>query len=134
MGDSLILILLLALVFLGALAWCFSLFWKGNEPEVPVSEECCGAHDVCEKDSLLSSSSAIEYYEDEELDRFVGKTALEYSEEEEEEFREVLLTLQEEETAGWLKSLQLREIVMPQAVKDEALLIISEIRASGALR
>ena len=45
---------------------------------------CCGQHEVCEKD-LLRVGEDIEYYEDEELDRFRGQTS--YSEEEVEELR-----------------------------------------------
>ena len=48
--------------------------------------ECCGQHEVCEKESLLSAiSKEIEYYNDEELDRFQGRDGDEYSEEEVEE-------------------------------------------------
>ena len=56
--------------------------------------ECCGQHEVCEKESLLAAvSKEIEYYEDEELDRFRGKEADEYSNDEIEEFRYVLETM-----------------------------------------
>ena len=39
-------------------------------PEVQeVDMECCGQHEVCEKESLLAAvSKKIEYYDDEELD------------------------------------------------------------------
>ena len=44
------------------------------EPKIPDSE-CCGAHEICEKESLLSAvSKEIVYYDDEELDRFSGLT------------------------------------------------------------
>jgi len=51
-------------------------------PEVKeVDEECCGQHEVCEKKSLLAAvSKQIEYYNDEELDRFRGKDSSAYSE------------------------------------------------------
>ena len=44
-------------------------------PEVKqVDQECCGQHEVCEKESLLAAvSKQIEYYDDEELDRFRGR-------------------------------------------------------------
>ena len=45
-----------------------------------------------------------------------------------EEFSEVLYTLREVEVAGWLRSLQLRGINLPDALKDEAFLIIGERR------
>ena len=42
-------------------------------PEVKEADiECCGQHEVCEKDSLLAAvSKKIEYYDDEELDQFI---------------------------------------------------------------
>ena len=51
-------------------------------PEVKeVDVECCGQHEVCEKDSLLAAvSKKIEYYDDEELDLFIGKEADAYTE------------------------------------------------------
>jgi hypothetical protein len=73
-------------------------------------------------------SKKIEYYEDEDLDRFIGTAADAYSENEVEEFREVLYTLQEVEVAGWIRSLLLRGIELPDALKDEAFLILGERR------
>ena len=43
-------------------------------------------------------------------------------------FREVLYTLQETEVAGWIRSLQLRNVNLPDALKDEAFLIVGERR------
>jgi len=85
---------------------------------------CCGLHEVCEKDSLRAAREDIEYYEDEELDRFRGRTA--YSEEEVEEFREVLYTMRTDEVAGWVRSLELRQVPLPDELKDEVLLIVGE--------
>ena len=97
--------------------------------ELTEEEECCGQHETCERDSLLAAvSKGIEYYDDEELDRFRGWPADVYNEAEVEEFREVLYTLQEIEVAGWLPSLQLREINLPDDLKDEAFLIVGERR------
>ncbi len=95
--------------------------------EIP--EECCGSHATCEKDSLLAAvSKEIEYYDDEDLDRFRGLESDQYEEEAVEEFQEVLYTLQEIEVAGWLRSLQLRGINLPDPIKDEAFLIVGERR------
>ena len=77
---------------------------------------------------LAAVSKSIEYYNDEELDRFQGVESDAYEEEAVEEFREVLFTLQEVEVAGWLRSLQLRGIQLPDALKDEAFLIVGERR------
>lgn len=91
--------------------------------------ECCGQHETCEKDSLLAAvSKNVEYYNDEELDRFRGRTSDEYSEAETEEFREVLYTMKEVEVAGWVRSLQLRAVELPDGVKDEVFLIVGERR------
>lgn len=91
--------------------------------------ECCGQHEVCERDSLLAAvSKEIEYYNDEELDRYRGIPAEEYPDEAIDEFREVLYTMREDEVAGWVRSLQLRAVELPNALKDEVFLIIGERR------
>ena len=99
-------------------------------PEVKeVDTECCGQHEVCEKDSLLAAvSKKIEYYDDEELDQFMGREGNAYTEEETELFRDVLYTTRDDEVAGWVRSLQLRGIELPDELKDEVFLIIGERR------
>jgi len=101
------------------------------EPEPKVhnhSQEgsiCCGAHEVCEKDFLKADfNNGIEYYDDEELDIYKGKSSEKYTENEVEEFREILYTMQADDVKGWLKSLQLREIELPDRLKDEAFMFI----------
>ena len=97
----------------------------------PVDMECCGAHEVCEKDSLLAAlSKQIKYYNDEELDRFRGREGDEYTPEEADEFRDVLYTMRSDEVAGWVRSLQLRMVNLPDEVKDEVFLIVGERRVS----
>lgn len=101
-----------------------------DEP-VESQEECCGMHVTCERDSLLASvSPEIEYYDDEELDRYAGTPADGYSDEAIDEFRNVLLTLLPDDIAGWARSIQLRGITLPSAVRDELLMIVSEARAA----
>ncbi len=91
--------------------------------------ECCGQHETCEKDSLLAAvSKDIEYYDDEDLDRFRGRSGDDYSETEVELFRDVLYTMKETEVAGWVRSLQLRAVELPDGVKDEVFLIVGERR------
>ena len=99
-------------------------------PEVKEADrECCGQHEVCEKDSLLAAvSKKIEYYDDEELDQFIGKEANAYTDEETNQFRDVLYTMQDIDVAGWVRSLQLRGIELPDDLKDEVFLIIGERR------
>lgn len=99
-------------------------------PEVKEADaECCGQHEVCEKDSLLAAvSKKIEYYDDEELDKYIGFSPDAYTPEEEDEFRNVFYTMQDTDVAGWVRSLQLRGIALPNNIKDEIFLIIGERR------
>ena len=95
----------------------------------PADMECCGQHEICEKESLLAAiSKQIEYYDDEELDRFRGREGNDYTETETEEFRNILYTMHSEEVAGWVRSLQLRQVNLPDDVKDEVFLIVGERR------
>ena len=134
--------ILLSLVALGIVAAILGYFRnrklqrmleRGEIDEIPeakeIPEECCGQHETCERDSLLAAvSKKIEYYDDEELDRFRGVAPEDYDDAAVDEFREVLYTLQEVEVAGWLPSLQLRQVNLPDALKDEAFLIVGERR------
>lgn len=99
-------------------------------PEVVVSDaECCGQHEMCEKDSLLAAvSREIVYYDDEELDSFIGRASDAYTAEEMDQFRDIFYTMHDEEVAGWARSLQLRGVALPDELKDELFLIIGERR------
>lgn len=123
-------------LLVGALRAC-SLQWKLERGEItkipgieqPHDTECCGQHEVCEKDSLLAAvSKDIEYYDDEELDAYIGVAGGSYTEKQTEEFRDVLYTMHSEEVAGWIRSLQLRGIELPEGLKDEVFLLIGERR------
>lgn len=89
---------------------------------------CCGQHAVCEKELLRSEEDPIDYFDDEELDRFRGREADSYTDQEADEFREVLYTTLTNEVEDWVRSLESRSIELPTAVRDEAMLIISEQR------
>lgn len=89
---------------------------------------CCGAHTVCEKTNLSPLTGEIVYFDDEELDRFKGRAEDEYSTEEIEEFRDVLLTLLPQDVAGWSRSIQVRGITLPTEIRDELLMIVGELR------
>ncbi len=99
-------------------------------PEVQQVElECCGQHEICERDSLLAAvSKKVEYYDDEELDKYIGQTPDSYTPEQEDEFRDIFYTMQDTDVAGWVRSLQLRGIALPNNIKDEVFLIIGERR------
>ncbi len=94
-------------------------------------EVCCGLHMTCEKDSLLADvSGTIEYFDDEELDRFAGRAADSYTPQETDEFRDVLLTLLPTDIAPWARSIQLRGITLPPEIREELLMIVAEARES----
>ena len=135
--------LILGLVLLGVLALLLGFFRErrlkkklesGEIAELPSIKqvedmECCGQHEPCEKESLLSAvSRQIEYYNDEELDRFRGVESDSYTSEDIEEFREVLYTMRDDDVAGWVRSLQLRAVELPDELKDEVFLIVGERR------
>lgn len=135
-------IILNALIIVGAILYLLHLREQqqipsqSNEEDQPAEateQECCGMHITCEKDSLLASlSDEIIYYDDEELDRFAGRGEDQYSDEEIEEFRDVLLTLLPHDIAGWGRSIQLRGITLPSVVRDELLMIVAEARRQAS--
>lgn len=95
----------------------------------PADSECCGQHEVCEKESLLAAvSKKIEYYDDEELDQYKNMNPENYTPEQEEDFRNILYTMRADDVAGWVRSLQLRNIELPNTLKDEVFLIVGERR------
>ena len=104
-------------------------------PEVKMVLDC-GA-DSCELDEGKSCDldcmtpiikQDIDYYDDEELDAYKGKASDQYTDDETEEFRNGFYTMQEEDVPGWVKSLQQRELEIPDSLKDEVLLVLREIR------
>lgn len=88
---------------------------------------CCGLHAICEKTGQINEPPV--YYDDEELDRFAGREASDYTDVETEEFRDILLTLLPSDAPGWAVSLEKRRINLPEALKPELELLLSEINA-----
>ena len=106
-----------------------SLSIEKTEETAPIEEdeECCGEHEVCEKGKIKRAlRTDIEYFDDEELDRFRGTAPDEYDDEAVEEFREVLYTMHPSEIEDWLKSLELREVALPDALKDELFMLLRQ--------
>ncbi|MCD8304501.1 MAG: phospholipase [Prevotellaceae bacterium] len=89
--------------------------------------QCCGLHEACER-KMLAAPKEAEYYDDEELDAYRGRSADSYTEAEVEEFRYVLYTMREDEVAGWLRSLELRRVELPQELRDEVIMIVGDLR------
>jgi len=75
---------------------------------------------------MEAATHPIEYFDDEELDRFKGKDSSAYTEEEIEEFAEVLHTMYQTEVKDWCRSLTLRGISLPDQLKDEAFMLMEE--------
>ena len=105
---------------------------KVGEPAVvmPTSGDCSscdGTDDKCEQVCMMEAAiKDIEYYDDEELDRFRGRQSDQYTDEEVEEFATVLYTMQPKEVKAWNRSLILREINLPNQIKDELIAMIED--------
>lgn len=101
-------------------------------PEVKMVTDCgadsCAVESggLCELDCILQGAGQAEYYDDEELDRFKGKEGNDYSEEEEQEFRNIFESMLPGDVAGWTRSLQQRGVMLPDGLKDEVWLVLGE--------
>lgn len=93
-----------------------------------IDDECCGAHLVCERETLLQSNAEVVYYDDEELDALAGMDPSEYTEQQCAEIRYVFETLLSKDVAGWCRSMQLRNIQLPADIREEALFVVQERR------
>mgnify|MGYP000864975088 FL=1 len=121
-----------ALIVLALFAAITTLFTKKKEGEpdvvMPTSGDCSscdGTDDKCEQVCMMEAATReIEYYDDEELDRFRGRQSNQYTDEEAEEFANILYTIQPQEAKGWNRSLILREINVPNQIKDELITMI----------
>ena len=121
-----------ALIVLALFAAITTLFTKKKEGEpdvvMPTSGDCSscdGTDDKCEQVCMMEAATReIEYYDDEELDRFRGRQSNQYTDEEAEEFANILYTMQPQEAKGWNRSLTLREINVPNQIKDELITMI----------
>ena len=95
-------------------------------PQDTCSDTCCGNHEVCPSEMLLRHAcDPVEYFDDEELDGFKGRSADDYSCDELEQWRDVLYTLQPSDLMPWQRSIKKRGIVMPDVIKDELISLIN---------
>ena len=126
----LILFIALGMLILVAFEWRARKVKKANQsdPVVPTDGECCGQHLVCERETLLQTNAKIEYYDDEELDALADTDPQAYTREQYQAIREVFDSLKEKDVPGWCRSIQLRNIQLPQDIREEALLIVRERR------
>lgn len=104
---------------------------ESKQPASPVVEGgCCGKHAACAKNVAQTSpcDEELDYFDDEDLDRFKGKFPSDYSEEETKEFRDIFHSLLDKDRSDWLQSLEKREVAIPAALADE----ISGVIVGGA--
>lgn len=137
-------ILLSILIIGGAIVWLIDrLFYRHDEDgsaadietegadrgvSTGCADEGCGLRSICPSEQILAGEckQEITYYDDEELDDFKGREANGYSPEEEEQWRDVLYTLQPADLLGWGQSVKHRGLVMPTAIRDEFLQLAGE--------
>ncbi len=135
------LIILLVTLAIGVLLWAWERYRtqrhgpslhhhaaSGEESRIKSQESsavCCGLHAICEKTGQINEPPV--YYDDEELDRFAGRDAADYTDAETEEFRDVLLTLLPSDAPGWSVSLEKRRINLPETLRPELELLFSEL-------
>ncbi|MCQ2254228.1 MAG: hypothetical protein MJZ29_01935 [Bacteroidaceae bacterium] len=100
---------------------------KVNEPAAGDCGGCDGTDSKCEQECMMEAATKeVEYFDDEELDRFARRASDDYTDEEAEEFREILYSMKTEEVKDWNRSLILREINVPDQIKDELVLLLQE--------
>ena len=132
-------ILLLALLGLAIFAAVLGLLSRNknaSEPGVVKADTascatCSGEDERCEHDCMLEAAVRdVEYYDDEELDKYRGRDSADYTDNEAEEFAEVFYTMHPSDVQGWNRSLILRQINLPNQLKDEVIMVINDVRSA----
>ena len=123
-------VLIFSIIILGIIVAIVSkLSQKHGEEDAPITivetcSTCNGTNDKCEQDCMMEAATKdIVYYDDEELDEFSGRPSDCYTDEEVEQFSDVLYTMRHEEIADWCRSLTLRGINLPNQLKDEVFML-----------
>lgn len=129
------LVLVIILAALGVVVGLASLLSQkggdaGNDVVMPAKNSCAtcsGSDPRCEQLCMLEAAvKDVEYYDDEELDKYRGRSSDSYSDEETDEFADVLYTLRPDDVKGWSRSLTLRGINIPDGLKDELIMMIDD--------
>lgn len=124
-AGALVLVILLFLLGRAGRDNCSSGEANHDKAGCDTCSACNGIAGMCIHDRVFERSVAQpEYFDDEELDEFKGRSSDSYSETEIEMFAEVLFTMKPEEVKDWLESLSLRQIELPDALKDEAFMLM----------
>ena len=141
-------VLLTILVVGGAIVWLIDrLFYshrhENNQEETEenpdqvakpqgCADEGCGLRSICPSEQILAGEckQVIIYYDDEELDAFASRSEDQYTPEEEEQWRDILYTLQPSDLIAWGQSIKHRGLVMPTAIREEFLQLAAEHRGT----
>lgn len=122
--------LFLSLIALGVFSALYAIITNRNREESPIVQTdscatCNGENDKCEQECMMEAATKpIEYFDDEELDAFKGRSSDSYTDEEVEQFSYVLNTMPQEEIKDWCRSLHLRGIEIPDQLKDEVYMMM----------
>ena len=140
------LILLAILVLGGAIVWIIDRLFYHKQDAAPTADETgqesvtakqgctdesCGIRSICPSEQILAGACRQEatYYDDEELDAFAGRGENDYTDQEMEQWRDVLYTLQPADLLGWGQSIKHRGLTMPAAIREEFLQLAAEQHA-----
>ena len=125
LGIVIVLFVLVGIFFLSKVNRNNNNSEETKEVSAPASD-CCGAHEVCDFDEIKADETIIEYYDDEELDEFQNIPENAYTDNQIEQFREVLYTLKTKEIRYWLLSIERRKINLPSILVNESRLLMAE--------
>ena len=117
--------LVLPLVILGIVAAVATRLQGNGKDEAggvnaPTSQcgTCDGTNSKCEQECMMEAAvKPVEYFDDEELDRYRGRPSDAYTDEEAEEFADVMYTMRPEEVSDFNRSLILRGVNVPDQIK-----------------
>ena len=124
-------ILIISLLALGVIAAIIGLLSHNKNSDSDVINvgtdctTCNGDNALCEQECMMVAATCdIEYFDDEELDVFKGRQSDSYTDEEAEQFREVMYTMRQSEVKDWNRSLILRGVAVPDQLKDELVMLM----------
>lgn len=126
-----VVILILLIAIGGVIAIVANMQQKGDDTVSKPQSNCATCDDPktnkCEQICQLEAAAkSVVYYDDEELDRYCGRPSDSYTDDEANEFENIMLTMRPEEVSSWSRSLILRGINVPNQIKDEMIAIIQE--------
>ncbi len=125
-------IIALAVLLILALAARRFLGTNGVAPPADSCASCTSGSGKCAHECMVEAAvQPVEYYDDEDLDTYQGRSSNGYTDSEVEEFRYVLYTMRPDEAEGWSHSLSARGINVPDQIKDELMMLIADNRSDS---